>query len=197
MILFCIGNIGIFATLITPFIWSSQTDILYVIMIHMLLGYVMFGIPLVIIGIITLKYYFLWREQILIIKVVLENSPKVADNVLNSIVHIRRSLIALLIAVLTVGFELALKAILLPWIAKDGPACYFIIFVVDFIMPLLFFALALPTLLKIMKGGTSVVWSNPYEDIQDHMEKTGMGNATWENNSPLRTYKSSEFTPIS
>jgi hypothetical protein len=140
---------------------------------HTLAGALMPGIPLIYIAIVSIRYFYLWKNQIITArKTLMPTLPKAEDTIFSAIENVRRSLIILLISACAVVLYLILHAGLLPITSHDSVASFITVVYQDLLLPVFFCLAALPTTIKIFQRKQNVKWNNAMEDIEENVVKS-------------------------
>ena len=114
----------LYAGLITPFIFSSHTQLLYLMMIHGLGSIILTALPIIYISFATYKHSIIWEKHILDLRSTLfKTSLKVADDILFNIDHLKKSLRILTIMALTLPTINFFMISCLPLISKSVIGC--------------------------------------------------------------------------
>ena len=168
-----LSSLNTYVACFTPFIFSSETQQLYLIMIHMIYGALSTGYPLSYCCYVTYRYLLIWEKNMLDMRShVFKTTPKAADAIILNLTHLKKSLFILSIATTYFATMNLSIGIFLPLISKDVITSYIILVTMDFFLPICLFFAAMPTAIKVFADWNRSQWNDIIEDIQVNMAKS-------------------------
>jgi hypothetical protein len=196
LIFYLLCNIDLFSGFISPFIYTQETQLLYVVAIHWSVGVLTLGIPFIYSCFVSYKYMQLWQKHILDTRsFMFKTTPKTADSILLNLSVLQRNILWLIIASSTFAIWSLFIGCFLPYVSRNAVMSYMLIIGADIIIPSLMILASLPTAFQIYSSHNKRKWNDAIEDIQFNMAKS-VGTYINSDDSGIDGVKPFELSPV-
>ena len=190
------STINTFIGIFTSIIFSQETQLFYVVIIHWTIGVFVAGIPLMFASFVSYQYMKLWKKNILDLRSTLfRTTPKAADTIISNLKNLKIILIIINIAAMIFTGWCLLVGSLIPLIARNATASYLVLIGADLILPLFLFLASLPTAIQAFRKSNKRKWNDLIEDIQYNMSKS-MGTLVNSEELEVAGVKPFELRPV-